>query len=69
MSAALSSPPRPLAELRSIVDVPRPDLTDASPGAEGDWEAMTCGLMLCVAGLASYLISAYPPDLPDYDPL
>jgi hypothetical protein len=30
---------------------------------------MVEGMMLCCAGLASYLITSYPPDLPEYDPL
>lgn len=69
MHAALSSPPRPLRELRQVVDVPRPELTDASGAGAAEWEDMVCTLMLCCAGLAAYLIDSYPPDLPPYDPL
>lgn len=69
MSAALAAARRPLREIRGVVDVPRPDLTDASAAATLTWEDMVCALMVCCAGLASYLIESYPPNLPDYDPL
>jgi hypothetical protein len=35
ISSALAAPRRPLGELRRVVDVPRPDLTDASGGFFG----------------------------------
>ncbi|KAI8471192.1 MAG: hypothetical protein J3K34DRAFT_520690 [Monoraphidium minutum] len=69
MRAALAAPRRPLAELRAAVDVPRPDMTDATAGGAAAWEAMVATTMLGVAGLARYLMDSYPPDLPDYDPL
>lgn len=69
MRAALSAPPRPLADLRAIADVPRPDLTDVSGSASEAWDEMVAGIMLGCAGLIRYLIDSYPDDLPEYDPL
>lgn len=61
-ASALAAPPRPLPELRALVDVPRPDLSD--PEAAAAWDELVAELMVCVAGLARYLIDSYPPDLP-----
>lgn len=58
-----------LAQLRHVVDVPRPCLTDASPEAVQAWNWMVLTVMLGTAGLVRYLIDAYPDDLPEYDPL
>lgn len=124
-ASALAAPPRPLPELRALVDVPRPDLSDPeagflrvsfcalcqllswcprarvcsavcawcppgpprptprggllpqpthpprprpnshpAPQAAAAWDELVAELMVCVAGLARYLIDSYPPDLP-----
>jgi len=58
-----------LQELRQVVDTPRPSLTDSSAEAVASWNWMVLVMMLGAAGLVRYLIDAYPPDLPEYDPL
>ncbi len=37
-------------------------------GAE-EWNAMVENIVVGCAGLVQYLADAYPPDLPDWDPL
>lgn len=58
-----------LDELRQVVDVDRPSLTDPSATAVPKWNLMVRSIMLGCAGLVKYLIEVYPPDLPHYDPL
>eukprot|EP00878_Enallax_costatus_P026457 GHUV01028392.1.p1 GENE.GHUV01028392.1~~GHUV01028392.1.p1 ORF type:complete len:119 (+),score=18.76 GHUV01028392.1:506-862(+) len=58
-----------LAQLRHVIDVPRPCLSDSSPEAVQAWNWMVLTVMLGTAGLVRYLIDAYPEDLPEYDPL
>ena len=38
------------------------------PGAD-EWNSMIQAMIISCAGLVQYLIDAYPPDLPHYDPL
>lgn len=66
MSVALQ---QDLQGLRQVVDMPRPSMTDASPAAAACWDTCSRSAMLGAAGLVRYLIDAYPPDLPEYDPL
>lgn len=58
-----------LQQLRHVVNIPRPCLSDASPDAVDKWNWMVLTVMLGAAGLVRYLIDAYPDDLPEYDPL
>lgn len=58
-----------LQQLRHVLDVPRPCLSDSSPAAIERWNWMVLTVMLGTAGLVRYLIDAYPEDLPEYDPL
>lgn len=58
-----------LPQLRRVVDVCRPSLTDGSPRGVAAWNQTVLAVMLGCAGLVRYLIDAYPPDLPEYDPL
>lgn len=58
-----------LASLRQVADMPRPSVSDASPAAATRWDTCVRVGMLGAAGLVRYLIDAYPPDLPEYDPL
>lgn len=39
-----------------------------APGAD-EWNPMIQAMIISCAGLVQYLIDAYPPDLPHYDPL
>jgi hypothetical protein len=67
---AMSQQLQPLLEqLRGVVDIQRPELADASEAAVVNWNSMVHSIMLGCAGLVHYLINAYPPDLPEYDPL
>lgn len=58
-----------LPMLRSVVDMPRPSLNDASEAAAASWDMCIRSAMLGAAGLVRYLIDSYPDDLPEYDPL
>eukprot|EP00879_Flechtneria_rotunda_P019598 GHRR01020591.1.p1 GENE.GHRR01020591.1~~GHRR01020591.1.p1 ORF type:complete len:190 (+),score=33.82 GHRR01020591.1:49-618(+) len=58
-----------LQQLRSVVDVPRPSLTDATADGVAAWNWTVLTVMLGAAGLVRYLIDAYPDDLPEYDPV
>jgi len=67
---AMSQQLQPLLEqLRQVVDIQRPELADASEAAVVNWNSMVHSIMLGCAGLVHYLITAYPPDMPHYDPL
>lgn len=66
LETELSSIIRPiLQESRAIPDLLRPSL---DKGAE-EWNPMVQAMIISCAGLVQYLIDAYPPDLPHYDPL
>jgi hypothetical protein len=43
----------------------RPSLT----GGSREWNEMVQDLICSCAGLTQFLIDAWPPDLPEYDPL
>jgi hypothetical protein len=40
----------------------------ANAGAP-EWNAMVENMIVSLAGLVQYLMDAYPPDLPEYDPV
>ena len=42
-------------------------LLHSAAGAE-EWNPMVQAIIIGCAGLVQYLIDAYPPDLPHYDP-
>lgn len=60
-----AAPPPPLTQHAAHGNLLR---APNAPQAEV-FEDMIAALMLCCAGLASYLIDSYPDNLPEYDPL
>ncbi|KAK9819237.1 hypothetical protein WJX81_000346, partial [Elliptochloris bilobata] len=54
-----------LSRVLALRGITRPDL---NKGAE-EWNPMVQSIVVGCAGLVQYLADAYPPDLPDWDPL
>ncbi|DBA94962.1 TPA: hypothetical protein ACH3X1_002488 [Trebouxia sp. C0004] len=66
LESELSNIIRPvLQDSKPIPDLLRPSL---HKGAD-EWNPMVHAMIISCAGLVQYLIDAYPPDLPHYDPL
>ena len=54
-----------LEDAQQADEIPRPSLTHGSE----EWNRMVQYTICSCAGLTQFLIDAWPPDLPDYDPL
>lgn len=52
-------------EAQEAQEIKRPSLTHGSE----EWNRMVQYTICSCAGLVQFLIDAWPPDLPDYDPL
>lgn len=66
LESELSNIIRPvLQDSKDIPELLRPSL---HKGAD-EWNSMIQAMIISCAGLVQYLIDAYPPDLPHYDPL
>lgn len=54
-----------LADVKGRSEIPTPSLKEGSR----EWNLMVQNIVYCAAGLVQFLIDAWPPDLPEYDPL
>lgn len=54
-----------IERIQQAKGIRRPSLT----GGSEEWNEMVQTIVLSSAGLVQFLIDAWPPDLPEYDPL